>query len=108
MAKRSSTSTSLRFVRPSPAIFTAFSTDEWAWGEVEATRRPSHPRSLDRNPVARSRAASRAHNTPLDEESWMTPPPAPADLNWSGNPSIRSEEHTSELQSLRHLVCRLL
>src|ERR1035438_8171931 len=25
----------------------------------------------------------------------------------SGNPS-RSEEHTSELQSLRHLVCRLL
>src|SRR5436853_5994480 len=25
---------------------------------------------------------------------------------WCGNP--RSEEHTSELQSLRHLVCRLL
>src|SRR5258705_5400684 len=25
---------------------------------------------------------------------------------WSG--SMRSEEHTSELQSLRHLVCRLL
>src|ERR1039458_5264166 len=25
-----------------------------------------------------------------------------------GNPSKRSEEHTSELQSLRHLVCRLL
>src|ERR1035441_5530769 len=23
------------------------------------------------------------------------------------NPGIRSEEHTSELQSLRHLVCRL-
>src|SRR5437899_6875506 len=23
-------------------------------------------------------------------------------------PSLRSEEHTSELQSLRHLVCRLL
>src|SRR5262245_62960394 len=29
-------------------------------------------------------------------ESWL-PPPSP-----------RSEEHTSELQSLRHLVCRLL
>src|SRR5262245_65271307 len=29
------------------------------------------------------------------------PPPAPATLP-------RSEEHTSELQSLRHLVCRLL
>src|SRR5262245_63901165 len=25
-----------------------------------------------------------------------------------GRPSRRSEEHTSELQSLRHLVCRLL
>src|SRR5262245_63347771 len=25
-----------------------------------------------------------------------------------GDPRIRSEEHTSELQSLRHLVCRLL
>src|SRR5438045_7003190 len=26
----------------------------------------------------------------------------------SGPASLRSEEHTSELQSLRHLVCRLL
>src|SRR5262245_65372313 len=29
-----------------------------------------------------------------------------AGINLAGN--IRSEEHTSELQSLRHLVCRLL
>src|SRR5262245_51632701 len=29
--------------------------------------------------------------------------------NWNGTfPGLRSEEHTSELQSLRHLVCRLL
>src|SRR5205814_10118317 len=28
--------------------------------------------------------------------------------NGSGDIFIRSEEHTSELQSLRHLVCRLL
>src|SRR5262245_63590080 len=27
---------------------------------------------------------------------------------WAGNDQVRSEEHTSELQSLRHLVCRLL
>src|SRR5262245_64657769 len=27
---------------------------------------------------------------------------------YQGNPPKRSEEHTSELQSLRHLVCRLL
>src|SRR5258705_7298756 len=26
----------------------------------------------------------------------------------AGRPAARSEEHTSELQSLRHLVCRLL
>src|SRR5438045_7098264 len=31
-------------------------------------------------------------------------PPADAGAAWS----LRSEEHTSELQSLRHLVCRLL
>src|SRR5690349_23478068 len=29
-------------------------------------------------------------------------------LNWSRSPSARSEEHTSELQSRRDLVCRLL
>src|SRR5262245_8688655 len=27
---------------------------------------------------------------------------------WPDSPYVRSEEHTSELQSLRHLVCRLL
>src|SRR5205814_3567932 len=27
---------------------------------------------------------------------------------WLGRKRVRSEEHTSELQSLRHLVCRLL
>src|SRR5258705_4516627 len=32
-------------------------------------------------------------------------PPAKSSLN---RPAKRSEEHTSELQSLRHLVCRLL
>src|SRR5437899_8734960 len=31
-----------------------------------------------------------------------------AAANDPGNNTIRSEEHTSELQSLRHLVCRLL
>src|ERR1035441_7009851 len=30
------------------------------------------------------------------------------DANRICNPAPRSEEHTSELQSLRHLVCRLL
>src|SRR5258705_8744550 len=31
-------------------------------------------------------------------------PPTP----WQDSQYVRSEEHTSELQSLRHLVCRLL
>src|SRR5258705_9423606 len=40
------------------------------------------------------------------------PTPWPA-TSWTGTgrcclPRCRSEEHTSELQSLRHLVCRLL
>src|SRR5690349_22045428 len=30
------------------------------------------------------------------------------DLHWSPEPADRSEEHTSELQSRRDLVCRLL
>src|SRR5205814_9905470 len=41
---------------------------------------------------------------------------SPASVIWAlvyygmtlGGPASRSEEHTSELQSLRHLVCRLL
>src|SRR5437016_9489145 len=37
------------------------------------------------------------------------PPPAPGDdLPALGRPRLRSEEHTSELQSLTNLVCRLL
>src|SRR5437899_5488878 len=35
------------------------------------------------------------------------PPPHWSDPNFN-HPDQRSEEHTSELQSLRHLVCRLL
>src|SRR5471030_3503743 len=46
----------------------------------------------DALPISASRTAS---------PSSRTPRPAPP-------PWFRSEEHTSELQSLRHLVCRLL
>src|SRR5205814_7425883 len=38
----------------------------------------------------------------------MTPDAASLTIETSGVIIIRSEEHTSELQSLRHLVCRLL
>src|ERR1039458_10551137 len=44
--------------------------------------------------------------------SWVTwgaaSKPSAATGNPAINPAGRSEEHTSELQSLRHLVCRLL
>src|SRR5205814_10330873 len=36
------------------------------------------------------------------------PPPSPQVIKTMSAPFTRSEEHTSELQSLRHLVCRLL
>src|SRR2546429_3275078 len=34
--------------------------------------------------------------------------PAPSQSSWPYNAMVRSEEHTSELQSRLHLVCRLL
>src|SRR5258708_38654423 len=42
---------------------------------------------------------------------WCSPKPAPASSSTQESPwenSTRSEEHTSELQSPDHLVCRLL
>src|SRR5262245_63885909 len=39
-------------------------------------------------------------SAPIGQEAAM--------LNFSMQVKFRSEEHTSELQSLRHLVCRLL
>src|ERR1035438_8436159 len=38
----------------------------------------------------------------------VSPAPALGELSWAFSYLNRSEEHTSELQSLRHLVCRLL
>src|SRR5258705_9516592 len=63
---------------------------------------PPHPRHLwhgiDRD--RRRRADLRPSSRPL------APQGAGAHLRWFR--TMRSEEHTSELQSLRHLVCRLL
>src|SRR5207253_1938568 len=50
-----------------------------------------------------------AHTTPA-QLSWRVPmltPPA-SSVTASRSPPTRSEEHTSELQSRGHLVCRLL
>src|SRR5258705_4800563 len=48
---------------------------------------------------------SSRRRSPPARGSWPGSPPPP---QGSSGSSGRSEEHTSELQSLRHLVCRLL
>src|SRR2546422_5179025 len=71
-----------------------------AEGEQRWTRSPD-----PRNPVA----CATCHHDPDETRGWAAsfpkyrplPPP-------EGRVGIRSEEHTSELQSRLHLVCRLL
>src|ERR1039458_10746143 len=53
--------------------------------------------------VTANASSTRQDNPPPPAQ----PPPAPPSQN-NPPPDPRSEEHTSELQSLRHLVCRLL
>src|ERR1035438_10707893 len=57
-----------------------------------------------------SRAATHRRPKALATEALLNPPglkPGPFSRS-PGTAEARSEEHTSELQSLRHLVCRLL
>jgi len=94
-------STSIRrtFRRPIPAMPAAFSSDECAWVEVYAVRTQSTPVALVRNAVARSRAASSAHNEALEAVSWITPPPCPLDLNRSGSPSMSTSQSSTCVSS---------
>src|SRR5947199_4655947 len=59
-------------------------------------RRPPRSTLFPYTTLFRSRDSSRWAAKP-SPRSWVLPPTR-----------LRSEEHTSELQSLRHLVCRLL
>src|ERR1035441_2800511 len=74
---------------------------------------PALPRQVrQRSSPARFRI-SRITRSPWMETSFAVnfSPRSPAKTSTSPWPDIsapRSEEHTSELQSLRHLVCRLL
>src|SRR2546429_6495502 len=57
-----------------------------------------------RSAAATSRpSASASANAP-----WKTSPAPSVSMALTGNTGVRSEEHTSELQSRLHLVCRLL
>src|SRR5207253_11438583 len=65
---------------------------------LRGSRRPSPPRCRCRDAAFRGRrsigSAARSRSAPPDRDLAALP--------------IRSEEHTSELQSRGHLVCRLL
>src|SRR5438045_8802342 len=67
---------------------TAETQDSWSWVERK-NRRIGYARWLSRTSAAHFSQSSKTSSS-------------------SASLSKRSEEHTSELQSLRHLVCRLL
>src|SRR5205814_6548730 len=71
-------------------------------GTSPSTLQGTRPTATETSPAIRSTRST----SPF-------PPPAPSQLSLrcarqSMGHRSRSEEHTSELQSLRHLVCRLL
>src|SRR3712207_6988814 len=65
-------------------------------------RSPAAPRTLRQTPARRVVRSTPARNT-RPRVPWRTRASA---RGWS--PTVRSEEHTSELQSRQYLVCRLL
>src|SRR2546423_8221953 len=72
-------------------------------------RRPPRSTLFPYTTLFRSTSCSRPISRPI-----LTPAPGTATLAsafpspWKGLSATRSEEHTSELQSLAYLVCRLL
>src|SRR5436305_10953240 len=64
----------------------------------------SSPASLRTEGAAATCASGFAGACPLDS----SPGSSSTGLSWFGPGAARSEEHTSELQSCPHLVCRLL
>src|SRR5205814_9798288 len=67
---------------------------------------PTHPRSAN-NPWPRPADAMPVHSKPYPRATQTFPNSSNTAATPHTHPP-RSEEHTSELQSLRHLVCRLL
>src|ERR1035441_2082580 len=86
-------------------------------GAVRAGHRHEHRRCADRQVADAMHGGDPGHlELPVQRLPWSrellwwrrsAPVPAPR-LDAELVPRLRSEEHTSELQSLRHLVCRLL
>src|ERR1039458_10646730 len=82
------------------------------------SRVPEHHRSKTGNLLRMAVALTMALGVGMAQRGGQQAPPprstpatirASIDISRTGEPiNPRSEEHTSELQSLRHLVCRLL
>src|SRR5258708_31827296 len=77
-------------------------------------RRPPRSTLFPYTTLFRSHCVSECGSWPreprqyLAERDWRPPRPKPAQSSARSHSGIRSEEHTSELQSPDHLVCRLL
>src|ERR1700680_3921080 len=76
--------------------------EECACDDVYATSVPSHPRLLLAKLVARSRAASNAHNDALEAVSWITPPPVLVERNFRGGASISPSQSRTCVSSSVH------
>src|SRR5688572_31274560 len=71
-------------------------------------QRSGDPRVLHSFPTRRSSDLSTSSRTPIWSRSGAGGAPGPTAIPDSATASIRSEEHTPELQSQSNLVCRLL
>src|SRR2546425_6051570 len=71
-------------------------------------RRPPRSTLFPYTTLFRSRPAPPATRAALTLEALSVVPAAAPVVAAAGTDAVRSEEHTSELQSLAYLVCRLL
>src|SRR5205823_7410319 len=74
----------------------------------ECSRSTVEPDETNVTPPPRRRAPEPNTRSVSSNPARANSPSHTASLNPSGVVSTRSEEHTSELQSLAYLVCRLL
>src|SRR2546422_1942300 len=71
-------------------------------------RRPPRSTLFPYTTLFRSTGCFSASGSPPGSKAERSTPPAPDSRAATGPDISRSEEHTSELQSRLHLVCRLL
>src|SRR5436305_11659041 len=75
------------------------------FSDLSTTSTSASPSACTASPWASPTPAPSASPPTPPTPTWWTPPTSPS---WTASRSPRSEEHTSELRSRPHLVCRLL